>query len=73
MVQVGHISNILPTTLKHKIYDFKDVSKALNMNTSFIIGAGGGYWTPREIVGEVIIINTKSLRSLLHRGQNRKK
>lgn len=52
--QVGDVGYVLPNTLKDKLYDFKNVSKAVNVNPAFIIGAGGGNWCSRNKLPEVI-------------------
>lgn len=40
VVQVGDPSNFIHLNFKH--YDFRDVPKALNLDSSYLFGAGGG-------------------------------
>lgn len=55
MGQVGDVGYVLPSVLKDKIYDFKNISKAVGVNPAFFIGAGAGNWCSRKKLPEVII------------------
>ncbi|KAK7602508.1 hypothetical protein V9T40_008097 [Parthenolecanium corni] len=65
--QIGDVSYVLPNTRRDKIYDFKNVAKAINSNPAFIIGAGGGNWCRRNTFSEMfmnILVSEKSVRNL---------
>lgn len=41
-MEIGGPPFLLPTVQRDKVYDLKDITKLVNMEQAFIIGAGAG-------------------------------